>query len=572
MKQREIKKYVLEIIKWILFFVPFVLGTWGMMKLGEGTFFDCCYKAIQLYIMDYNIDSASINWMCEVARWTAPLATATAIVLLVNTLIETINIWIKLKKKDAVAIHGNDANIDIVMSMLGKKAVRSEKRVIWNARRHILMFEDDLEMYDFLDENGIQILHNSDKEIFLCSEKILRGSYENRQIIVCNVAENCARNYWFKYPVLNEKEKILIVGFENYGQRLLTQALLKNVISIHSRIEYHITGGDYREYLSKHYKLSKVAHIKRGLKNGKIKEINFYNDICDNHDSVIFYDIPWYDIMRKQDFDRIILICDIDAQNIDILNEMKTYYPNITCHIKFADNKILEALWNTKQENIVSFGVKEELYSPEMMLKEKLFIHSKMIHARYYANHVCDGKCEGKLCTNKERINGEYHINSLEKCMECPKLNKDWCGLNTFLRYSNVATADHIPEKVRLILKKSPEQKIPELEERMEQVLDVFKEKNLRATKRQSLGKEIIEIYQNLSEEDKKELWRVEHIRWNRYHFMNNWDYYTPEKEGERKNVKMRKHSLLLRFTQLPKEQQKKDEDTYLALEELLVD
>ena len=64
--------------------------------------------------------------------------------------------------------------------------------------------------------------------------------------------------------------------------------------------------------------------------------------------------------------------------------------------------------------------------------------------------------------------------------------------------------------------------------------------------------------------EQQKTLWQIEHIRWNRYHFMNNWDY------AEKRDNPNRKHHLLVPFDTLSAVEQEKDADAYIALEELL--
>lgn len=521
--------------KLILFLTPFCIGFYGIVKLQEGTLLDCAYKTVQLYVMEFGIESECLNWQLEIARWLAPIATAAVILSVLYSLVDNIHIWFKIRTQDMIAVHGNSANIDLVLKNLGKKAICSDQYMAFYARRHILMFENDFDMYHFMDENGVRMLHDTQKEIFLCSEKITRGNYENKQLVVCNIAENCARNYWEKFPIRDKKEKILIIGFDNYGQRILTQALLKNVIATDSSIEYHIVG-NYHSYLAKHYKLDKVVHIKEVFCEGKIKEVKEYNDICDNHDVVYFYNMEWFEVLaRGETYDRVIITEDLDAANIELLNELKAYYMIPYYYIKFSDEKILMALWNIEKENIIPFGVNEEMYNPETILKEKLFYYAKMIHARYYAKYSCDGYCNGIHCKSKKENGSE----SLKRCVNCPKLLNDWNRQSAFIRYSNVAQADHINEKLKILLGDYEDYK-------------------------QGKGHEAVKVYMALADCEKERLWQIEHIRWNRYHFMNNWDY-APKRDNEK-----RLHHLLIPFSELSYIEKKKDEDAYLALGELL--
>lgn len=81
---------------------------------------------------------------------------------------------------------------------------------------------------------------------------------------------------------------------------------------------------------------------------------------------------------------------------------------------------------------------------------------------------------------------------------------------------------------------------------------------------RQGIGEEAVEIFRKLPEKRKWELCEIEHIRWCRYHFMNNWDY-APER-----NNSQRRHNLLVPFDKLDKKNQEKDMDAYLVLEEIM--
>ncbi len=533
------KKRLGDLGKMVLFVLPFFVGFYGVYMADHGDISECAYKAVQLYLMEYNIEG-STNMAIEIAKWTAPMATVAVILSAIFSFVENVRIWIMTKVKDMIAIHGDSCNIDLVMKNLGSKAIHSEKIMAFRARRHVLMFENDFDMYHFMDEHGTRLLGNKKKQVFLCSDKIQRGNYENNQLVVCNVAENCAREYWKKYPVTHGKEKILIIGFGNYGQKILTQGLLKNIIAVDSSIEYHVTGSGYQTYLAKYHKLHKVVHTKYVDKMGEVKDLKPYDDICDNHDFVYFYDMTWYDVMsRGMEFDRIILAYDTDAQNLDVLNELKLHYVTPVCHIKFEDCRILEALWDLEKQNIVPYGVNEELYEPEIILKEVLFDHAKMIHARYFAKWLCDGHCNGSSCGNKV----EDGVCSLRTCSQCPKLLEDWNKLSTFLRYSNVAQADHIQEKLRILL---------------------GKEEGIDYLESPGIGKKALEAYKELSYEQQKTLWQIEHIRWNRYHFMNNWDY------AEKRDNPNRKHHLLVPFDTLSAVEQEKDADAYIALEELL--
>ena len=581
---KEQKEQLKNILKLIIYVTPFFLGWYGTYQLGEGDWIDCAYKTVQLYLMEYGLEAEKLNLATQIARITAPIMTAAFIASLLHFLIESVQIWFCLKTRDAVAFHGDSANIDEVKEKLGKRAIVSEKPMAFRAKKHVLMFEEDVDMYHYIDQHASDIMHgkeNEEKEIFLCSEKILRGCYENSKIIVCNVAENCARSYWEKYPIKMEKdengkdvfvnEKILFIGFDNYAQRLLTQAILKNVVSDESAIEYHICGkfthcgtaidkDEYANYLDTHLMLHKAVNVKKVTQAGEVVDIRPREDICENQDTVYFHEASWQKVMgRGTEFDRIIICKDLDAENMEILNELKTFFVVGDCHIKYTDERILKGLWNCEKDGIYAFGVNEDLYDPEVILKEKLFDNAKKIHARYFANHPCKGICNGVSCQNQTRVpvldektgaqlideKGEAvtrveEVKNLDVCVQCPALLADWNKQNNFIRYSNVSQADHMPEKLRLLLGASA------------------------SMEDEKIGEKAVAAYLALPAEEQEKLWKIEHIRWDRYHFMNNWDH-----AKERDNAK-RRHNLLVCYEELDMHERSKDAAAYLSLAEIL--
>lgn len=556
--KKEVTNEIFNAIRGILYIAPFLLGWYGIYQLGEGDWLECAYKSVQLYLMEYAVETKPINLATTVAKVTAPLVTAAFLASLLYSMLENLQIWWRLRKKDVVVFHGDSANIDLVQKKLGKRAIVSDRASVLQAKRHVLMFNEDVDMYHFINKNGAKLLHEGEKSIFLCSEKILRGCYENSNIIVCNVAENCARNYWKKYPIRMKDgengpefvdEKILLIGFDNYAQRLLTQAILKNVVSDSSSIEYHICGkflncgvseknDEYASYLDTHLMLHKAVNVKKVNADGIVRDYRPREEVCENQDTLYFHEASWQKVLGSSTmFDRVIICKDLDAENMEILNELKTFFVVDTCHIKYTDQKILDQLWDCHKDNIHTFGIDVELYDPEVILKETLFRQAMMIHGRYFGKYVCDGVVHGKDCGN--RMKNENQLKCLGKCMDCPKLKKDWAAQNNFIRYSNVAQADHIPEKIRILLG-------------AEASLDT-----------KNVHKLLVDAYEK-SGRDKERLWKIEHIRWNRYHFMNNWDY------AEQRDKKRRKHHLLVRYDDLSLHEQSKDEDTYLSLGEIL--
>ena len=92
-----------------------------------------------------------------------------------------------------------------------------------------------------------------------------------------------------------------------------------------------------------------------------------------------------------------------------------------------------------------------------------------------------------------------------------------------------MAQADHIPVKIQILLG------------------DDFRSV-------ENAGEQAARVYDGLSEQERFRLMETEHVRWMRYHIMNNWRY-APVRSNEKKQ-----HPLLVPFQQLDLENQLKDE------------
>jgi len=120
-----------------------------------------------------------------------------------------------------------------------------------------------------------------------------------------------------------------------------------------------------------------------------------------------------------------------------------------------------------------------------------------------------------------------------------------WESLSAFKRYSNISQADHILVKLKLL-------GFDIRWDVLEQGLDEKLINQLKA-KIKSLGPEEIAV---LSE--------IEHIRWNKYHYLYNWEYSPVRCDAERK------HNCLRPFAELSEHDKKKDFSAYENLPEII--
>ena len=102
-------------------------------------------------------------------------------------------------------------------------------------------------------------------------------------------------------------------------------------------------------------------------------------------------------------------------------------------------------------------------------------------------------------------------------------MDSQWLKLDTFTRYSNIGAANYYEVCMH--------------------ILD---------------GKE-------LTEERLAFLGELEHIRWCRYHYLNNWQYGIPN-NGKNKDPKNRVHSLLVSYDRLAESEKEKDRENIQML------
>lgn len=98
------KKYAAAGRKMILFFLPLICGMVGLVGLSDEHFLDALYRCVGMYLMNYG--DTPPNLLVEIARWTAPLVTASWVVLAVGTLRRVLGSRVRYLRDDSVAVYG----------------------------------------------------------------------------------------------------------------------------------------------------------------------------------------------------------------------------------------------------------------------------------------------------------------------------------------------------------------------------------------------------------------------------------------------------------------------------------
>lgn len=221
----------------------------------------------------------------------------------------------------------------------------------------------------------------------------------------------------------------------------------------------------------------------------------------DNRDIIIVHEEDYHFAYKLlATMDRIIL-ADIEDK-MYILQQLLYKDINLNIHI-FAEQagevSFLAA------PNVKTFGDLKSILTEDNIKTDSLYRLGKLFNYDYT---LCSSSKEDAL---KAGIKKE-----LEEAME-----KEWRGLKGFHKASSLARADHYWIEMKLVQDEDALVKAGTLKEEDRTSEEAFM--------------------------------RMEHIRWDRFHFINHWTY------AEKRDNSRRKHPLLVPFDQLPPEEKKKD-------------
>lgn len=493
-------------LRWLVLLVPFMLGVYGYLQSYDGNWLGALYSSLRLYGLEMDVAEDEVNTYIQIARWLAAAATTSVIMMLFQRVFAEIGLRWKLRSAELVVVHGDGPRKELVVKAMGNQAIPMSGNTCFEAKKHVLAFEDDMAAIRYLQENESKLLAGGEQQIYFSSDEYEPSDYEQQGLIVSNHAVNCARVYWAEHWLRNGSEKrIAMIGFGRYAQRILEQALLVNVIAWRPPIEYHVFGGDGASFRNWHPQLQHVLAM----------------DKADPHkDSIFFHQSILEDgIINLQKMDRIIIAGDSQEENMLCLNRLLKAGIDGKIHV-LANRQLMQQLQYMPERQlhngrgeVVSFGDDAELYTARVIMHGELSRAAKEAHIAYVHKSPAEAirskysSCRG--CTK----NGT--------CSDCMQARRTWDDLTPFEKASNIAAADHAPVK-RYMLAKSD----------------------------QYGGVDAV----------KTELCRVEHERWSRFYYLHNWRY------GETRNDGARIHPSLVPFDSLSQAEQEKDWWAYSSI------
>ncbi len=462
--------------KKLIFFFPLVCGMIGLVGQAGGDFLDALYQCVGMYLMNYG-DTPPNLWV-EVARWTAPLITASGVILAIGALRRMLGNWLRYLREDSVAVYGTGPVKSVLLEQLDCRGVDGGQDLV-PAHRYILADSEE-KNFAFYQEHRQEL---TGRKVYLQCRSLSAQSNTDPMLRFFCPEENAARLFWRQRGMyeLSRRQKyrlqIVFLGFGKLGEELLLRGLQNNLFSPDQLIEYHIFGTADR-----------FAAVHRG--------------IAQIGDAVIFHQESWYTQLPLLEQVHLLLVLEQEEQ-AELLEDLllATTRPEIDV---FAGS----ALRNSplaKQQRLRLFAWEQAALDLKIVMDDLLLTRAKAINLRY--SHLYNGLEE--TAENREA---------------------QWAKLDAFTRESNISAADY--HMVRL---------------------DMLASMGLPASAEQ-LPTEALEL-----------LAELEHIRWCRYHSLNNWTFGRPE-NGKRKDPVRRIHTDLLPYGDLTEAEREKDRENIRIL------
>ena len=227
-----------KLINSCLLSLPFVLGFIGFSAAGESVL-QAIYASLCLYGMGQR--DMPPNILIEIARWIAPLATASAVIYVAKTLRTQIQVMIAAHTTDSVAVRGPKAEKEAMLKFLKARGINMENAPV--SAKHYILLGDEVESLSFYRT------HLADKkgEVFVQCNGLPEQAESGNLRLFCP-EETAARVFWqnncpYELSVSNgHRLEIVIMGFDKLARELLLTALHSNIFSLDQSITYHIFG------------------------------------------------------------------------------------------------------------------------------------------------------------------------------------------------------------------------------------------------------------------------------------------------------------------------------------------
>ncbi len=401
---RGLKKFFLT----LLLVLPFVLGMIGFILAGENLP-DAMYGALNLYVINTYLDEKNI--CIELARWLAPLASVSGLMLVIKGAWQRVKEFFRGLRKDSVTVYCDDEETGMVLLKQLKHGILSTDGRLRRTPEQILLFKNDMDNLNFYRRNKEFF---DKKRVYMKLEKVDSFLLKKNSVRFFDLEELVARQYWLTHSLQEHCRdnslymKIAIVGFDSMGQKILNYGRLNNIYALNQCIEYHVWG------------------------ESSLYQSSYDDTQMQNADRIIFHGGAWQEDMDKLvQMDRIIIT---ERDNLRLLQELLYVCNDKEIHYYCEGEALLENVFGA--EGLKSFGQRAKVLTVNNIKGDETYRFAKQINYQYYCLYG------GEPVDQKNR----------EKRME-----ELWEELDGFTKGSNIAAADYHEIRRRMLLKAAGE-------------------------------------------------------------------------------------------------------------------
>ena len=375
--------------KKLIFFLPLVCGMIGLVGQTGEDFLDALYQCVGMYLMNYG-DTPPNLWV-EIARWTAPLITASGAILAIGALRRMLGSWLRYLRQDSVAVYGTGPAKSVLLKQLGCRGVDGGQDLV-PAHRYILADSED-KNFAFYQEHRQEL---AERQVYLQCRSLSAQSNTDPMLRFFCLEENAARLFWRQRGMYKlscqqgHRLRIVFLGFEKLGEELLLRGLQSNLFSPDQSIEYHIFGATER-----------FGAVHRGT--------------AQIGDPIIFYQEPWYTQLPLLEEADLLLVLEQEGQ-AKLLEDLLLATTRQEIDV-FAGSTLMNSPL-AKQQRLRLFAWEQAALNLKIVMDDLLLARAKAINLRY--GHLYSGLAE--TAENRE---------------------SEWAKLDAFTRESNISAADY---------------------------------------------------------------------------------------------------------------------------------
>ena len=238
-----------------LFLLPLILATIGLVYAGEKPL-DAVFSGVIMYALNYG-DSPP-NLTVQVARWTAPLATATGVALAFAPVVRLLRAKLLYRTGRSVAVYGDEEIFEQLKSAPGIRAIRGETTLL-PAHRYVLFADEEENLRFYMTHRPVL----EQREVYLRCSSLRSQELGGGRLHLYSMEEVGARLFWKQAGLLRQYAQggrevhIALVGFGRLGEQLLLWGLQNNIFAPDQRIVYDVFGAD-ESFQRLHHELSSV--------------------------------------------------------------------------------------------------------------------------------------------------------------------------------------------------------------------------------------------------------------------------------------------------------------------------